>query len=271
MYTQLKGLRGNNTPYILSVIITLLMLLASLGGLFLHYLYQDSDFIQVAWRSNDMVTLLVAVPLMILSMVFAKRGSDRWLLVWMGMLLYTLYNYSFYLFGAIFNKFFLVYASLVALSIYTLILSLSHLDVKSIAARFNAKTPVKAVSLYLVAVTLPLLYVEVSQCINFLISEKQPEAPPLIFALDFIFVIPATVLAAVHIWNRHPWGYILAVLMLVKGFVYGLVLSIGTGILAYASVFGKMDSLMPFYIVVAIGGLAGCWLLLRNLNDHPEN
>lgn len=90
----------------------------------------------------------------------------------------------------------------------------------------------------------------------------------LIFALDLSIVIPNSLLAGILLWNRKAWGYILSLVMLVKGFAYGLVLCLGTILLAYSKVYGKWDPLMPFYIVIALGGFMGCFLLFKNF--HPQ-
>lgn len=94
--------------YVLSAMITILTIAASAGGLFIDDLYRDNTLITAAWRGNDLVTLVVGVPLLVAALIFLRRGSQRAQLIWLGMLRYTLYNYAFYLFGASFNRFFLI-------------------------------------------------------------------------------------------------------------------------------------------------------------------
>src|SRR3972149_1708889 len=134
--------------FILSIIITILAAGASLGGLLLEDLYRDNAFVRITWLGNDAVTLLLAVPVLIAALVFAARGSVRAQLVWLGALDYMLYNYAFYLFGAAFNAFFLVYAALLALSIFALIFGLTNLDAARVSQQFHEKTPVKWIGGY---------------------------------------------------------------------------------------------------------------------------
>lgn len=110
--------KGLKLAFNLSIIIAILMVVASLGRLFIEDIYLDNLLVRAGWLGNDLVTLCVAVPLLITSMVLAKNGSSLALLVWLGMVLYTLYNYAFYLFVAAFNSLFLVYAALFTLSIF---------------------------------------------------------------------------------------------------------------------------------------------------------
>jgi hypothetical protein len=260
--------------FILSIMVTLLAAVASAGGLMIKNLYNDNDFVKSAWYTNNLITLFVAVPLLVVSIFLSRRGSQRWPLIWTGLLGYTFYNFAFYLFGAAFNIFFFIYTILFCLSAFSLILLLSQLDIKRIAAKFSTKTPVKFISIYLLLITVMLFIAEISMIIPFITSGTIPETikqtghpTGVVFALDFSIVIPVSILAAVLLWKRKSWGYLLSIIMLVKGFTYGLVLCIGTALLAYSAAYGKWDPLMPLYIILSIGGILGCWLLLKNLNQ----
>jgi hypothetical protein len=151
---------------------------------------------------------------------------------------------------------------------------LSQLDISSIAVKFSIKTPVKFISIYLLLITAMLFITEISMMIPFITSGTIPETikqtghpTGIVFALDFSIVIPISTMAAVLLWKRRSWGYVLSIIMLVKGFIYGLVLCTGTILFAYSPAYGKWDPLMPLYIVLAVGGILGCWLLLKNLKD----
>jgi hypothetical protein len=256
--------------YILSYILLFLALIASAGGIFMEGLYRDAEWIKNAWFGNDVVTLVIAVPLLALALWFARKGSVRAVILWMGLLSFLLYNYAFYLFGAAFNWFFLLYVALFSLSMYALILGLGNLDVAAIVKEVQWKASFKWISIFLVFISLPLAIVEGSQCIGFITHGKVPEAPALIFALDLSMVVPITALAALLLWRKHPWGYLLGTIMLVKAFAYGLVLCVTTAAVVSFSTNGKWDPLMPFYVFVAAGGLIGCIVLLKNLKSENK-
>ncbi len=89
---------ASKTTFILSIIITLLTAIVSAGGLLIRNLYNDNDFVKQAWYTNDIITLFVAVPLLIAAMILSKKGSQRWLLIWTGLLGYIFYNFFFFIF-----------------------------------------------------------------------------------------------------------------------------------------------------------------------------
>ena len=267
-------MKNKSCILLISIIVTFLAATAADGGLWINNLYHDNAFVKSAWFANDFITLFVVVPLLIVSIYLFLVGSQRWFLVLIGLMGYVFYNFAFYLFGASFNMFFLIYAALVSISAIALILQFLNCDVSSISNKFNERTPVKWISIYLFFISLMLAIVEGRMIVAYLISGTIPDtikltglSTSMVFALDFTIVIPFSILAAILLWQRSSWGYILGIIMLVKGFTYGLVLCVGTVLLAYSDAYGKWDSLMPLYIVLAVGGLLGCWLLLKNFKD----
>lgn len=269
--------KSYKSEQIFSIIIALLAVIASLGGLFFGDLYRDIAFVKAAWFTNDIVTLVVAVPLLIIAMFKSSKGSFQWHLIWIGLLGYMFYNFAFYLFGAAFNKFFLIYTALFSLSGFTMLSFLWNLSNELLLKEFSERVPVKTISIYLFIMPLMLFIAELSMIIPFITSGTIPETivatghpTSVVFALDFSIIIPAFVAAAVLLWQRKTWGYILATMMLVKGFTYGLVLCIGTAFLAYDKAYGKWDPLMPLYVALTLGGLLGCWFLLKPYKTNSE-
>jgi hypothetical protein len=270
-------MKNNSYILMLSIIITSLTAIASAGGLWINNLYNDNIYIKSTWYTNDSITLFLVVPLLVTSIYLSHKGSQRLLLLLMGLIGYVFYNFAFYLFGAAFNIFFLIYAALVSLSAITLVVLSSNLAITDMAAKFAKRTPVKLVSIYLLFTSVMLFIIELGMIVPYLTSGIIPDTikqtehhSSEVFALDFCIVIPVSIIAAVLLWQRRSWGFMLSIIMLVKGFTYGLVLSIGTAILAYSDTYGKWDPLMPMYILLVAGGILGCWLLLKNLKETAK-
>ena len=197
--------------YILSILIVILAALTSIGGLLLPGMYRDNLFVKTTWLGNDAVTLFIAVPILVAALVYSARGSFKAQLIWMGMLDYMLYNYAFYLFGAAFNVFFLMYAALLALSIIALIFGLANLDVNRISGQIKKEAPVKWIGGYFLFVASGLGLVYLIQSIGFIATGTVPAIVTIsghptnvVFALDLTLLIPWLILGALWLMKRQP-------------------------------------------------------------------
>jgi hypothetical protein len=264
------------SAYVLSAIIAVLALVASAGGLFIDGLYRDNALVTAGWYGNDLVTLAVAIPILVASLVLSVRGSERAQLVWLGMLDYTLYNFAFYLFGTAFNGFFLIYVTLFTLSIFALIFALANVDVNGIGQKFRTSTPGKWIAGYMVFVAVGLSVVYVAQSLGFIATGQLPQIVTLtghptsvVFALDLSLVVPWFVLGAIWLWQRRPWGYILATIANVKGTVYMLALAAVTVSAVQA---GASEDLVQAALwgFIGVGSLIASVFLLGNLEPAPR-
>ena len=263
----------NHRPaFTLSVLIAVLAVIASAGGLSLNGLYRDNTFVTSAWKGNDVITLFLAVPLLVMAMIFSKRGSLKAQLVWMGMLDYMLYNYAFYLFGATFNWFFLLYIALLVLSIFALILGLLGLDTDKISQHAQKRMPVKWIAGYLLFVAVGLTLIYVAQSVGFIFTGQLPaivaktEHPTsIVFALDLTLLVPFLVLGGLWLLRRKPWGFVLAGIYTVKGPLYTLVLTAGSLWASNVGVEGA-GSEVPLWILLTVLGLIAALLFYRSIS-----
>ena len=260
---------------ILSILIAVLATIASAGGLLLDNLYRDNVFVTTTWLGNDAVTLCLAIPILAAAMIFTKRGSFRAQLVWMGALDYMLYNYAFYLFGAAFNWFFLLYAALLALSIFALIFGLIKLNVNRVSQQFRKETPVKWIGGYFLFVASGLGLVYLIQSISFIFTDSVPAIVTLsghstnvVFALDLTLLIPWLVLGAVWLMKHQPWGYVIAGILSVKGPLYTLILAVNSILVVNAGI--TQTSELPLWGTLTILGLIAGMLFYGNMNRAKQ-
>jgi hypothetical protein len=269
--------RNFRTAYILSVIIGLLIAVASAGGLFLEELYRNNLWATSQFRGSDLVRLVVVVPLLFAAMVFARRHSPRALLIWLGILWLTVYDYAFYLFGAAFNEFFLIYVALFTLSILALLFTLPYIDAASIAHRFSPKTPIRSISGYLLLIAVFLSGLWLSQTVNFIFTGQVPASlaasghvTEIVFALDLSLLVPGLVLAAIWLWQRRPWGYIVAAMMLVKATLYPLAL-LGMGVFAARAGVPDAGDLTYFWLFFAAVSLVASAFFFGNIQTATQH
>jgi hypothetical protein len=141
--------------YALSGVLTVLLAVSSVAGLLYgsRGLYETYPARLAGLVGQDVITLLVGLPLLFASLWLTGRGSNRGLLVWTGTLFYFAYSYYFYVIGG-FNALFLLYIAIVSTGLYGLLSLLFNIDPAALKARFDPKTPTRFVSGFLVGYSL---------------------------------------------------------------------------------------------------------------------
>jgi hypothetical protein len=167
------------------------------------------------------ITLVVALPALVISAFFTGRGSQRARLVWLGVLVYVVYTYASYAFGIRFNPLFLIYVALLGCSTYALIGGLVTTDWAGLKAGFTEQTPVRAVSIFLVVIAGFFYLTWLSEAVPASLSGIPPQSvredgtpTNVIHVLDMAWLLPALLITAVSLWRKQPIGYALAVALL---------------------------------------------------------
>jgi hypothetical protein len=250
----------------LSLTLALFAVIASLGGIFIIDLYRDSDTIKAVWFVNDLITLVLAVPILLLAVYYAQKGLLKAQLIWIGSIWYMLYNYVFYLYGAQFNSFFLLYVLLFSLSVYALITAITNLNVNLLEKSIKVGAPYRAISGFLFFFAFALGAPWVAMSLGFIIAG---EAPPfemtIVFATDLTFLVSVLIFSAILLWKKNVWGFVLAAMIMFKGLLYPMVLIIG-GVFAYFKT-GSWDSFIPLYFLLWV--LCAYFYRLLIINIDP--
>ncbi|MFW6253131.1 MAG: hypothetical protein ACOC4F_04290, partial [bacterium] len=111
----------------------------------------DPVFAGANFRAQDIVTLLIGVPLLAAALLWYRHGSLRGGLLLAGVFGYFLYEYASMSFMAAFNSFFLVYVALMSTSLYGLILTMSAAGHTLSDQRIRSSMPRRFVGWYLIA------------------------------------------------------------------------------------------------------------------------
>ena len=204
---------------------------ASLGLLF-PGAYRDVDWIKATWYGNDLVTLVVAAPLLSIALALLDRGSVRGLLLWLGMLGFAAYNYAFYLLGAALNAFCLIYVVALVLALVLLILAFSSIDAQQIADRFDETVPARLIGGVLIFIGAGVAFVWTAIWAAYVFADRptpvESDAFRLVAALDLSFMVPALIVGGVLLWRQTPLGIVIATIASIQGALYLLVLSINS-------------------------------------------
>lgn len=257
--------RISRSAYVLSWVIAALAAAQAVTGLALRTTYRDGAWVKLTWLGNDIVTLAVVVPLLLVSLVLVSRGSRRGELVWFGSLAYVIYNYAYYLFGARINVWFPAYVALFVLGVLAEILALGTADVNAIAASFRGSIAPRAVGGFMVFTGLGLAIAWLAQWAGLVFGGTIPsigeDAFTLIATLDLSFMVPFYLLGGVLLWRRHPWGYVLGVLMNVLGMLYLLVLTVNSALAVDAGFAKGLGEVPVWGVWVLVSAVAVVWLL----------
>jgi hypothetical protein len=216
---------GLRAAYWLSGAIAVLMVVASAAGLLVDGLYRDGPWAREALRGGDLTTIAVAAPILLVSVLLARRGSRAAQAVWLGALAYSLYNFAYYVFGATFNDIFVIHIALFTLSIAALVLAVANVDVEAIAARFRNVRAARVIGGFLAVAGIGLGGLWLFLAIRFAVTgELMADLPAdgihLVFAIDTSLLVPALVIAGVLLWRRTARGYVFGTAMAVMGAMY---------------------------------------------------
>jgi hypothetical protein len=205
--------------WLLTRLIAVLLVVSSVVGLVYGWRgwYDTESSTLPALLGQDLVTLLVAVPLLLESARRARRGSTRGLLCWMGALFYVAYFYFFYVVGIRLNALFPGYIALVSMSMFGLLALFFALDLEALKARFSARTPVRVIGGFLVFSACFFAALWLVRIATTLASGSDlDQVSRLVIAIDGVVLLPLTFSGGVWLLRREPVGYALAGMLLVK-------------------------------------------------------
>ena len=127
--------------FTLSLIICLLTAFASLAGLLFQSSIYPTYELRSAFLANEVINLLIGLPILLGSMGLTRRGSLAGLLLWPGALLYILYNYIAYLIGMPLAWISILYLALVFLSTFAIFDLLRKMDKHFVERRLSGVVP----------------------------------------------------------------------------------------------------------------------------------
>ena len=237
-----------------------------------HGLYQY-DTISMAAQAigQDVVTLLVGIPLLVISMILFKKGSLKGKLLLPGTLAYFLYTYTSYVFGVAYNVLFLVYVSLFSLSLFALIFAIMEIDIPTLPKHFSSGLPRRTIAIFLFIVGGFLLLDWLGRIVPPLLANQPPlelESYTILIiqALDLGLVVPIAILSGILLWEKRAWGYLLSSIVLIKFATVALAVSAMEVNMFFAGVQIGIGELILFPSIAMISG-GMTVVLLRNVDE----
>lgn len=237
-----------------------------------HGLYfYDTVSSAAQMQGNDLITLIVGLPLLVIASWLAWKGSMRGRLLLTGTLGFFLYTYLSMSMLTSYNALFLVYVALFTCSLYAFILSMLSFDLKELPRHFSADLPRAWIAAVLFAIGGFLFLAWMGKIVPPLL---QGSLPPLentttlvIQALDLALIMPLAVLSGILLLRRSAWGYLLASVTVLKGLTMGLAVSTMGINMAMKGVPDSLGIVIPF-LALTVLNLVMAVLLLKNV--HAE-
>ena len=244
-------------PNRLAALATGLAALTALAGLTISGLYVDApNWVQQA-QGTDLATLFLAVPVLVVGLWTASRGSAPGRLAVVAGLLYLVYNYAIFAFSVAMNPLTAVYIAIFGLSLWSLLLAgRSAVEgAEAVTARLNRRTA--GALLVGVGVMFGLLWV--AQIAGTSTTGVLP--PDLVkaglssnpvYALDLAFFLPLSVIAGIGLLRRSgaaalAFPMLLWVPLMGGGVVGGIVLMAAAG---------DMTAVPVGVVITVLGGVS---------------
>lgn len=233
---------------------------------------RDSESFAVQGLAQDAVTLVVGVPLLAIGIVLFRKGKVSGYLLTSGTFFYFAYSYLLYMMGVFFNELFLLYVMLFSASTAGLILSVSATSSGEIAAAFSDRFPRRVVGIFCLLIGVMLTVMWAMRIIPAYIDGVPPiglahYTTLVVQAADLSIVVPTALTAGILLLRRRPAGYILAPILVIKGFTLSLALTAMLAAQALAGIPLPPGETVPF-LLITIGTLALLVVTLRAVRER---
>ncbi len=220
---------------------------------------------------QDIVTLLVGVPLLIAGVLWSRKGSLRGKLLLTGGLGYFLYTYASMSFLAAFNILFLVYVALFSLSLIGFIMAFSELDPNEVVNHVSDRFPQRTVSAYFLVVAAFLTIAWLGLVVPPMLSGTPPAGlesatTMVIQAFDLGVIVPTSVITVYLLSRRYPWGIVLSSVLLLKLLTMGAALISMIVVQMLAGV--PVDlAVSAIFALISLSGIILAVMTLRTIKD----
>jgi hypothetical protein len=212
-----KALQVKRATYILSIILTVVAALACGVSFLSPAIFRDPPVIVGSARGTALVMLIVAIPTLLASMIFSRRGSLRALITWLGAVIEIAYNAAVFAFSIHFDSLFLMYVAMFSLSVWSIVSLVPGIDVEAIRQSFSSRAALRrglAVYSFIAAAFFFVFWM--GQVLPAALSSSPPvflegtgwSVNPF-HVLDLGFTIPVTILGAVWLWKQRAWGFLI--------------------------------------------------------------
>jgi hypothetical protein len=193
-----------------TAVIAVLVFGAATAAELLRDVVYTTDQLKLEYVPFDLFTLFVALPVLLVSLWLAARGSLGALLLLPGVLFYLLYSEVAYLVGLDFSVLFPLYVLLAPLVAYTLIYLEVQFSVAMDPTPFKAHVPARLSAGVLIVLTVFSVLYDYGEMFTALAGGMEAGRKTVVWIADLTTIAPAALLGGLLLWRRDANGYMAA-------------------------------------------------------------
>ncbi|MFQ5864756.1 MAG: hypothetical protein ACE5IW_05950 [bacterium] len=200
--------RSLTLAYVTSIIVAMIMTLASAVGILYRSVIYPTEELSVGFVSTDVLNLVVGLPILLGSMWLTRRGKLTGLICWPGALFYVLYIYISYLAIPV-NVLLIPYIFLITLSAYSIIGIIVSINSDAVRQRLSGVIPAKTTGYILISFAILVVVYQTVRIITVLINQTPPDNLELVQWIDDLVVgSPALLVGGYLLLRRKALGYV---------------------------------------------------------------
>lgn len=207
--------RHGGQPYALSGALALIAAVAAAISLLVPSVLTGAAVGNGNLRGTALIVLVLAVPVLLLAMLYTSRGSARWAIVWLGTLGYLLYQAVLFCFATPINALFLAYVAYLGLGVWSIVVLVSAIDRNAFAARLRPGAPFRFVGAFTLVITGGNAVVWLAAIVPALLAADPASLlkdtgllTNPVYVQDLAIWLPLFTVAGIACLRRRPWGYL---------------------------------------------------------------
>ena len=197
--------------YVASLIVAIITAAASIIGLLYQTTIYPTEELRQAFVANDLVNLVIGLPILLGSMWLARRGRLVGLLFWPGALFFVFYNAIAYVFALPPNVAFLLNLLLLVVSGYTMIAVIATVDVQAIGHRLTGVVPERMAAGVLLVLGILFAFRTIGILVEALLNQTPVIITERALHVADLMIAPAWVIGGCLLWRRRALGYVTGV------------------------------------------------------------
>lgn len=238
------------------------------------YKYMSAD-VAVQGIAQDYITLFVGVPLLLISLFFARKKSLSGLFLLAGTLGYFLVTYLFYLAMGMYNQMFLVYVFLLGSTFFAFILTVTEFDRNGFESRFTSEKLFRNAGIFLIinASLVGLLWLGVVLPPLFdgtlYPKELQHYTTLIVQGFDLSLLLPIAFVVGILAIRKNIFGFLFTPIYMV--FLSLLMIALVSKILFMADAGQNVVQVIFIIPAIALTAITFSMMLLRKIVPDKAN